>query len=98
MDISSVLETIENDGRVYSFGLASGAELVFLHSQPTAIVFRHFRSVFVLICLHHVCILTRSGLVVLTWSRLTHTQTSSPTWDIVLSLTVYPSIVCQDCD
>ena len=42
MDISSVVETIENDGRVYSFGLASGVEIRFEHSQPDAIVIFHF--------------------------------------------------------
>ena len=38
MDISSVLETIDNDGRVYSFGLASGVEFRSEHSQPDTIV------------------------------------------------------------
>ena len=38
MDISSVLEALENDGRVYSCGLASGVEIQFEHSQPNAIV------------------------------------------------------------
>ena len=42
MDIGSVVETIENDGRVYSCGLASGVETRFEHSQPEAIVIFDF--------------------------------------------------------
>ena len=42
MDISSVVATIENDGRVYSCGLASGVAIRFEHSQPDAIVIFDF--------------------------------------------------------
>ena len=42
MNISSVVETIENDGRVYSCGPASGVEIRFEHAQPDAIVIFHF--------------------------------------------------------
>ena len=42
MDISLVVEVIENDCRVYSFGLALGVEIRSEHSQPDAIVICHF--------------------------------------------------------
>ena len=42
MDMNSVVAALENDGRVYSCGLASGVEIWLEHSQLDAIVIFHF--------------------------------------------------------